>query len=170
MFNCFRPQSRRSFSLSPSLLSFFLHCCFLLFLSLSSHISSLPLSSPSLFAEQPSPGQLLIRGRNDRCFAHQQCHLFCLSTNSRCAVHIYFRKKRAVAQKNTHICTFTNAHTHILSSSVNSPRHRDAESRLKYNRFSSLHFFFFLLSLLVFECLGITVCHGTLQLLQRTDD
>lgn len=44
-----------------------------------------PPSSP------PSPGQLLIRGRNDRCFARQKSSLVCLSANSRCAVHIYFR-------------------------------------------------------------------------------
>lgn len=44
-----------------------------------------PPSSP------PSSGQLLIRGKNDRCFARQKSSLVCLSANSRCAVHIYFR-------------------------------------------------------------------------------
>lgn len=58
-----------------------------------------------LFAEQPSPGQLLIRGRNDRCFAHQHCHLFRLSANSRCAVHIYFRGRRG-SKKHTRVRTF----------------------------------------------------------------
>ena len=89
LFNCFRPLHRITVSLPR--LSFILHCCFLL--PPPSHPSLhlfLPLASLPLFAEQPSSGQLLIRGRNDRCFAHQQCYLFCLSTNSSCAVHIYF--------------------------------------------------------------------------------
>lgn len=83
------------------------------------NVSSLPFFSPYTstaappphphphlpFAEQPSPGQLLIRGRNDRCFAHQHCHLFRLSANSRCAVHIYFRGRRG-SNKHTRVRTF----------------------------------------------------------------
>lgn len=143
LFNCFRPLSRSIFS-HPPLLSFFLHCCFLFFLPLIPHFISPSLSplSLSLIAKQPSPGQLLIRGRNDRCFAHQQCHLFCLSTNSRCAVHIYFSGSKEHTYLHIYKCIHAHTHTHkhILSSSVNSLRHSDAESRLKYNRFCSLHF------------------------------
>lgn len=119
LFNCFRPLSRSIFS-HPPLLSFFLHCCFLFFLPLIPHFISPSLSplSLSLIAKQPSPGQLLIRGRNDRCFAHQQCHLFCLSTNSRCAVHIYFSGSKEHTYLHIYKCihahTHTQTHTLIL--------------------------------------------------------
>lgn len=86
LFNCFRPLRRITVSLSFSTAVFY----FFFPAPTIPHFISSSLSPLSLFAEQPSSGQLLIRGRNDRCFAHQQCHLFCLSTNSSCAVHIYF--------------------------------------------------------------------------------
>lgn len=57
-------------------------------------LSPSPSSSTALLRQPPSPpspGQLLIRGRNDRCFARQKSSLVCLSANGRCAVHIYFR-------------------------------------------------------------------------------
>lgn len=87
-FNCFRAASRSTFF---SLVGLF---------SNSFSTTTLSLSPPPFFSSSPpppfppSPGQLLIRGRNDRCFAHQQCHPFCLHTKSRCAVHIYFRAKK----------------------------------------------------------------------------
>lgn len=139
LFNCFRPLRRITVSLSFSTAVFY----FFFPAPTIPHFISSSLSPLSLFAEQPSSGQLLIRGRNDRCFAHQQCHLFCLSTNSSCAVHIYFSGGGGtVAWENSHICALTNAYTHthkhIFTSSVNSLHHSDAEFRLKYN--SSLRF------------------------------
>lgn len=138
----------------------FLFCCLLYGtfpLSLS-FLLILPLLPPPpprhphphlLFAEQPSPGQLLIRGRNDRCFAHQHCHLFRLSTNSRCAVHIYFRGRRGW-KKHTRVRTFkkkkgkkkkearTQTHKQIsFLSPASSFYNSDAGSRFKRNRFSS---------------------------------
>lgn len=100
-----------------------------------------------LFAEQPSPGQLLIRGRNDRCFAHQHCHLFRLSANSRCAVHIYFRGWRG-SKKHTRVRMFflkkeekkahTQTHKQISFLSPASSFHNsDAGSRFECSRFSS---------------------------------
>lgn len=87
-FNCFRAASRSTFFSLPGLFSNS-------FSTAALSVSPSPFSSSSLPPLFPSsPGQLLIRGRNDRCFAHQQCRLFCLRTNSRCAVHIYFRAKK----------------------------------------------------------------------------
>lgn len=109
LLNCFRPLSRRS---SFLILSPLLFVCFFFPLPppVILHFISSPLP-PSLFAEQPSPGQLLIRARNDRCFAHQQYHLFCLSTNSICAVHIYFRRETVAQKQHTYLQIYKRSHT-----------------------------------------------------------
>lgn len=134
-FNRFRAASRSTFFSLAGLFSN----------SFSTAALSLSPSPSSSSSPPPSPGQLLIRGRNDRCFAHQQCRLFCLRTNSRCAVHIYFRskkknpvgKKKWLKKNKTHLFAHlqTPANKHIFS--VNSFHHCDEQSRLKHNRFSS---------------------------------
>lgn len=93
-FNRFRAVSGSTFS--PRLSSLIL--CRRPRLSLSPSpfsFAALLLQTPS----PPSPGQLLIRGRNDRCFARQKSSLVCLSANSRCTVHIYLRGLKNQKQK-----------------------------------------------------------------------